>query len=217
MWDDRRKVGILNDFDLARFADQTGASGQDNTGTLPFMALDLLSEEGLRGMIPRLYRHEAESFAWSLTCLCLTMVVSENGKNFTKSPHPLYKWFTHWHDCRDAKLGLQLREYDYPGVRLAYPNTKALARDLYKFWVDRYHKQFPEARDTEIQEDDAIMQILKPTMSRPIEIPPYEEPEDENLFRELVVINGKMLRGFEPTKELIAEMSRRYNELDWTL
>ena len=56
MWDDRRKVGILNDFDLARFTDQAGASGQDNTGTLPFMALDLLSEEGLCGEIPRRYR-----------------------------------------------------------------------------------------------------------------------------------------------------------------
>ena len=56
MWDDKRKVGILNDFDLARFADQDGASGQDNTGTLPFMALDLLSKEGLRGEIPRRYQ-----------------------------------------------------------------------------------------------------------------------------------------------------------------
>jgi hypothetical protein len=62
VWDDVRKVVVLNDFDLARFADQTAASEQDDAGTSPFMALDLLSEEGLRGGIPRRYRHEAESF-----------------------------------------------------------------------------------------------------------------------------------------------------------
>ncbi|KAF9641867.1 hypothetical protein BDM02DRAFT_3073239, partial [Thelephora ganbajun] len=50
--------GVLNDFDLARFSDQAGASGRDNTGTLLSMALDLLSEEGLRGVISRRYRHE---------------------------------------------------------------------------------------------------------------------------------------------------------------
>lgn len=42
MWDDKQKVEIPSDFDLARFADQTGASGRDNTGKLLFMALDLL-------------------------------------------------------------------------------------------------------------------------------------------------------------------------------
>ena len=26
MWDDSRRVGVLNDFDLARFADQTGTT-----------------------------------------------------------------------------------------------------------------------------------------------------------------------------------------------
>ena len=106
MWDDKRKVGVLNDFDLARFADQTGASGQDNTGTLPFMALDLLSEEGLRGEIPRRYRHEAESFTWSLICLCLATVEGKNSKNYTQDPHPLRRWFEDWESSRNAKLGL---------------------------------------------------------------------------------------------------------------
>ena len=96
MWDDRRKVGILNDFDLAKLADQAGATGQDNTGTLPFMALDLLSEKGLRGEIPRRYRHEAESFAWCLICLCLTMVEGADGKNYTRDPHLLLRWFQDW-------------------------------------------------------------------------------------------------------------------------
>ena len=144
MWDDRRKVGILNDFDLARFrvADQAGASGQDNTGTLPFMALDLLSEEGLCGGIPRRYRHEAESFAWSLICLCLS-TVEGTGKSYIRDPHPLLKWFQDWKTSRDSKLGLQWHEHNNPNVPLAHRNTLPLARALHKFWMDRYNRQFP--------------------------------------------------------------------------
>ena len=56
MWDNVQKVGVLSDFDLAKFEDQTGVSGRDNTGTLPFMALDLVSERDFRREIPRRYR-----------------------------------------------------------------------------------------------------------------------------------------------------------------
>ena len=103
MWDDMRKVGVLNDFDLARFADQRGASGQGNTGTLPFMALDLLSERGLRGVIPRRYRHETESFTWCLIRLYFATAEDSKGQNRTRDPHPLRRWFTDWESSRDAK------------------------------------------------------------------------------------------------------------------
>ena len=89
MWDDRRKVGVLKDLDLTRFADQDGASRQDNTWTLPFMVLDLLSKEGLRGEIPRCHRHKAESFMSSLICLRLATVGDNDGRNHTMSPNHL--------------------------------------------------------------------------------------------------------------------------------
>jgi serine/threonine protein kinase len=149
MWDDRRKVGVLNDFDLSRFADQTGASGQDNTGTLPFMALDLLSEEGLRGEIPRRYRHEAESFAWSLICLYFATVEDVGGENRTRDPHPLYRWFEGWEISRKFKRGSMARpryRWDSSGL----PEYERLARALHKYWVDRYTRQFPNPH----KEDD---------------------------------------------------------------
>ena len=90
MWDDKRKVRILNDFDFARATDQTGASGKDNTGTLPFVALYLLSKEGLCGDIHRRYRHDAESFTWSLICLCLATMLGKGGKNYIVVSHPLW-------------------------------------------------------------------------------------------------------------------------------
>lgn len=61
-------VGMLNDFDLAAVVDPGTRSppktGWERTGTLPFMALDLLRYT--KGEIKRWYRHDLESFAWCL-------------------------------------------------------------------------------------------------------------------------------------------------------
>ncbi|KAH7891032.1 hypothetical protein F5I97DRAFT_122476 [Phlebopus sp. FC_14] len=62
-------VGVLNDFDLASLGD--GVTGTERTGTVPFMALDLLTEEALRGEVMHLYEHDAESFIWVLTWISL--------------------------------------------------------------------------------------------------------------------------------------------------
>ena len=219
MWDEERKVGILNDFDLAKLSEQAGASGQDNTGTLPFMSLDLLSESGLRGEIPRRYRHEAESFAWSLICLCLSMVEGVDGKNYTRDPHPLLKWFQDWESSRNAKFALQWREHDDPKVHLVHHNTIPLARALHKFWLDRYNEQFPTwARDAETAERGrAFEQVLGLKEEITVEIPPYEEPEDEALFRRLLVTHGEALGPSLKTAGGVAmEMSKVYTDLDWS-
>jgi hypothetical protein len=57
-------VGIVNDFDLAAWIGHL-TSNIDRTGTIPFMAIDLL-DGGLDRRIPRLYRHDLESFCWVL-------------------------------------------------------------------------------------------------------------------------------------------------------
>jgi len=141
IWDGRRKVDVLNNFDLARFADPAGAGRQDGMGRLPFMALDLMSEDGLLGELPRRYRHEAESFAWCLIYLCLSMVEDTDGKIYTRDPHPLSMWFRGWETSYNAKFALQWREHDNPGVPLVHPNTKPLAQALHSYWMDRYRKQ----------------------------------------------------------------------------
>jgi hypothetical protein len=62
---DGRYIGVLNDFDLST---QDSPSGQERTGTITFMAIELLSKEGTD---KHLYRHNAESFIWVLTWVCL--------------------------------------------------------------------------------------------------------------------------------------------------
>ncbi|KAI0328333.1 hypothetical protein GY45DRAFT_1306993 [Cubamyces sp. BRFM 1775] len=60
---------VLNDWDLgidAKDANLTHA-GFKVTGTVPFMAIDLLTEKGLDGRVAVLYRHDLEAFIWVLT------------------------------------------------------------------------------------------------------------------------------------------------------
>ncbi|KAH7881947.1 hypothetical protein F5I97DRAFT_1817879 [Phlebopus sp. FC_14] len=70
-------VGILIDFDLA----STGRA-QRITGAAPFMALDLLTDKALRGAnVQHLYEHDAESFVWVLTWICLRYSDGKHLKN----------------------------------------------------------------------------------------------------------------------------------------
>jgi Fungal protein kinase len=75
--------GILNDFDLAHLRGEQRPSGTERTGTMPFMALDLLTKDAWDGKVKRLYRHDCESFAWVLLWICCRY---ENGKEIHKAP-----------------------------------------------------------------------------------------------------------------------------------
>ncbi|KAG1774541.1 hypothetical protein EV702DRAFT_1032067 [Suillus placidus] len=66
---DGRWIGVLNDFDLS--STQAAPSGQERTGTVPFMALDLLTKKAIEGRVEHLYQHDAESFIWVLTWACI--------------------------------------------------------------------------------------------------------------------------------------------------
>ncbi|KAF9232204.1 hypothetical protein BU15DRAFT_35323, partial [Melanogaster broomeanus] len=59
----RTVVGVLNDYDLASLASQKNPLGNERTGTIPFMAIDLAAD-GQDGKVKHLYRHDMESFIW---------------------------------------------------------------------------------------------------------------------------------------------------------
>jgi serine/threonine protein kinase len=64
-----RWIGVLNDFDLSSTRDTP--SGQERTGTVPFMALELLTKKAIHGQVKHMYQHDAESFIWVLTWVCI--------------------------------------------------------------------------------------------------------------------------------------------------
>ncbi|KAG2052904.1 hypothetical protein BDR06DRAFT_914512, partial [Suillus hirtellus] len=63
-------IGVLNDYDLSSF-NRDGPRGLERTGTVPFMAADLLTPDGVAGKVEHLYAHDAESLIWVLTWVCL--------------------------------------------------------------------------------------------------------------------------------------------------
>ncbi|KAG1826531.1 hypothetical protein EV424DRAFT_1486065, partial [Suillus variegatus] len=88
-WKDGKQIGVLNDYDLSSLADDPGPQGNERTGTVPFMALDLLTEEGQRGEVKHLYRHDLESFMW---CIAWIFLHYEDGVLLPRRLRPLDEW-----------------------------------------------------------------------------------------------------------------------------
>ena len=83
---DGQWAGVFNDYDLSSTPDD-GPSGNERTGTVPFMALALLTPQAIEEKVEHLYQHDAESLIWVLTWVCLRY---EDGK--VRSDRPLDAW-----------------------------------------------------------------------------------------------------------------------------
>ncbi|KAG2346907.1 hypothetical protein BDR05DRAFT_997282 [Suillus weaverae] len=112
-WKDGKWIGVLNDYDLSSLADDLGPRGNERTGTVPFMALDLLTEAGQRGELKHLYRYDLESFMWVFIWICLRY---RQGVLLPKGSRPLDEWATsNAVACRGKKLAfLNSLEAYYP-------------------------------------------------------------------------------------------------------
>ncbi|KAG1730187.1 hypothetical protein EDB19DRAFT_2027541 [Suillus lakei] len=80
-------IGVLNDYDLSSFQ-RDSPSSLERTGTVPFMAVDLLTLKVIQGKVEHVYAHDAESFIWVLTWVCLRY---EDG-NLLSQNRPLDEW-----------------------------------------------------------------------------------------------------------------------------
>ena len=217
MWDPERKVGVLNDFDLAKCTTQKGGSGKENTGTLPFVALDLVSPEGRRGEIPRLYRHDAESFFWSLAYLCLSAVKGENGKNHTITQDLLRNWFKDPETCLYTKLGFKWKRYHMLNAKYAYPNARILVKSLRGYWLGRYRRQDEEP--TKIVAPSLFRQKVGFPVEDPSEPPPYVEEDEDIVFLKILILQDEALMVYEGLKETrgaLDKMFGGYMGIDWS-
>ncbi|KAG2048642.1 hypothetical protein BDR06DRAFT_1024315 [Suillus hirtellus] len=101
-----RFMSVLNDFDLSslkRFLSsiQDGPRGFERTGTVPFMSLHLLTRKAIAGQVEHVYYHDAESFIWVLTWICLRY---ENGELLRKN-RPLDEWLrVDARGCHEKKM-----------------------------------------------------------------------------------------------------------------
>ena len=163
--------GILNDFDLASIMKPGDISppkkGHRRTGTSMFMPLELLTDPDVEGLVPRVYRHELESFAWVLLYATLC-VDNDNGKeNLNVSP------FRDWVRLNSTELGEHKSAFMLMGTR----HIRKLVRDPYQkvllstfhVWRDLLNKQ----------EEASYNQTSTPSL-----------PSDESLLTQVVAALG---------------------------
>jgi len=140
MYDPATKRGVLSDFNLAREGGPNRRpNAKDTTGTLPFLALDLLSKKASEGLVPRRYRHDAESFAWCLIYICICAGKDEGGRIGTINPHPLSLWFGTTDTSLASKVTLGAKQLleEFP----LHKRAKPLALALHDYWVTRFNSQ----------------------------------------------------------------------------
>ena len=123
-----RKCGVLTDFDLTVFAWLTRVPGNDRTGTIPFMALELLDDEYWKGNITRRYHHELEAFIWMLPFVFLAY---DDGKFDRKAPF-VVDWMTFDHNtCREKKVDFAVVQFSDVGelVKPGFKDYETLMSD----------------------------------------------------------------------------------------
>ncbi|KDQ24096.1 hypothetical protein PLEOSDRAFT_1059239 [Pleurotus ostreatus PC15] len=101
--------GVLTDFDLSILQWEERIPGCDRTGTVPFMAFELLDDAYWNGDIVRYYHHEMEAFIWCLPFMCLGGFVGGSVRHEVISD-----WVKATpRECHDKKLGFvkRIRQY----------------------------------------------------------------------------------------------------------
>ncbi|KAH9478324.1 hypothetical protein JR316_0008777 [Psilocybe cubensis] len=99
MYDPDENCGVLSDFDLSLLQWEPRVIGTHGTGTVPFMALELLRKKYWEGKIQRFYHHELESFIWILTYVILLY-----DRGIRKKNEAVDSWRTSDYDmCRMQK------------------------------------------------------------------------------------------------------------------
>ena len=156
-------VGIVNDFDLATRVDRS-TTNNDRTGTIPFMAIDLL-DGGLDDRIPRLYRHDMESFIWVLAYITVANIQYRD-RTIEISPLPkVNTWFKDDNqDNRDAhilsKRYFHLKYGHIQRVFQGYFCYRSVVHQMTRYW-DGFHQSLEATK--------YITQPLQPDTLEPVQ------------------------------------------------
>ncbi|KAK0463593.1 uncharacterized protein EV420DRAFT_1264636 [Desarmillaria tabescens] len=91
--------GVLNDFDLASYRSESGATSRHRTGTRPYMAFELLKNDK-EGRPPKhLYRHDLESILYAILhlsrCHELDGSLPEGESQLVRVPYPTLDEWVH--------------------------------------------------------------------------------------------------------------------------
>ncbi|KAG2097714.1 uncharacterized protein F5147DRAFT_816386 [Suillus discolor] len=151
-WQDGKRIGVLNDYDLSSLADDTGSRGNECIGTMPFMAIDLLRVPGQRGEVKHLYRHDLESFMWCFAWISL------KGVRLSQGLLPVDEWATL--DARTCAV-----EKSFFQGHIEVPAHLRKDKLMWKFLVDCFHVLNTHAFNRVTQLYQSMRKGDKPTNS----------------------------------------------------
>ncbi|KAF6743432.1 hypothetical protein DFP72DRAFT_1020389 [Ephemerocybe angulata] len=142
--------GLLNDWDMASFVEalkDPASSAHNRTGTLPFMALDIIYPTTLT-VHPRehWYRHDLESFFYILVWASIHYNLKEKTRD--KEVHPsLVPWTSDDVDTHAfAKIAF-LRPWD-DLAKLAFDDIKPGFEEVLEDWIDPLRKLIKDSRES---------------------------------------------------------------------
>ncbi|KIK35424.1 hypothetical protein CY34DRAFT_575960 [Suillus luteus UH-Slu-Lm8-n1] len=149
-------IGVLNDYDLSSLK-RDGPSGLERTGTVPFMAIGLLSPVAIAGNAEHVYAHDAESFIWVLIWVCLRY---ENGKLLSKN-RPLEEWLK----CDAIQCRKEKNNFVAVGLHDHHPSqSHKVSWDLVSNCLERIHSIYPPKSYRKLEDQPAFEFLLEGPM-----------------------------------------------------
>jgi len=150
--------GVLNDFDLSTIMNpgdrNPNRHGVERTGTLPFVALELLQNEGFDGKIPRRYELELESFSWVLVWVSRCVF----GGQESQPPPRLRQWL---HNSNDlvftSKSGFIIERQMIPTT----PDYKCFGKLTDKWVWDNFQRLDLSTKQTDTELLQALVALCE--------------------------------------------------------
>jgi len=105
--------------------------------------------------------------------------------------------------------------HDHSNIPLVYSNAKSPARALHAYWIKRYNNQFPPHDPGPGPRITGL--FGRKASNLPEAPPPYQEPEDEIVFED-VLVTLELPLGSAPLKgiqENLIKMSEKFQEVEW--
>ncbi|KAJ7592598.1 hypothetical protein C8J56DRAFT_885746 [Mycena floridula] len=166
MYNAKTQCGVLNDFDLSTWHGRSSIQTEeytrlDRSGSMHFMAMELLTNEGWNGEIPRYYRHELESFAWVFLYVSCHFL---NGQACSSGPFEAVMRSRDHVACGDIKWRLYFSPLAAPMPD--YATYATAANVMVKYWVNLEMKNRPwslpgEVKEPEQSDDFHLRKILE--------------------------------------------------------
>ncbi|KAK0231488.1 hypothetical protein IW262DRAFT_1427422 [Armillaria fumosa] len=168
MDDEGNVLGVLIDFDLSSLVPIKEATSLRRTGTPPYMAFDLLTEEKDSG--PHLYRYDLEAlFCVMLMTCCRHSIIKEVQPNGTSQLEEIPENFSEWFDRKMSwKFLAKVKELFFTHKE-HLPVSPCF--EGFSLWLNLIQSQFAEGIAERIAEHTRSKKQAEAASWRPIPLP----------------------------------------------